>query len=98
MDQKSIRARFIGNSNLDPLKPYVTSSAHYILKQHHTKILRAIQFSLLVLWQAACSCGPAGACAGAAQKLSLAASMPASPQYKLNMDNFSHGTQGALAT
>ena len=42
--------------------------------------------------------GLAGACAGAAQKLSLAASMPASPQYKLNMDNFSHGTQGALAT
>ena len=30
--QKSMCARFIGNSNLDPVKPYVTYSAHCILK------------------------------------------------------------------
>ena len=30
--QKSMCARFIGNSNLDPVKPYITYSAHCILK------------------------------------------------------------------
>jgi hypothetical protein len=30
--QKSMCARFIGNSNLDPMKPYITYSAHCILK------------------------------------------------------------------
>jgi hypothetical protein len=27
-------ARFIGNSSLDPVKPYITYSAHYILKKN----------------------------------------------------------------
>ena len=30
--QKSMCARFIGNSDLDPVKPYITYSAHCILK------------------------------------------------------------------
>jgi hypothetical protein len=39
--QKSMCARFIGNSNLDPVKPYITYSSHCIFKKKHcTKILQ----------------------------------------------------------